>query len=171
MSVIDTELPYTLIDLVFLIMLTGMSAILMCLSVGYFAATMAPVFLAVHGKNLTQSNGIRTWCFCSLAERLFKCLSLNASPRPGSEISIVFSLSRILECTCDYKSVWMRQKFPRPKPHVSRCLSKAILFTILYTTMASIDPWLTGHCPRCNSNDTCCLAHEFSWSCYQTVPC
>jgi ATP-binding cassette subfamily C (CFTR/MRP) protein 1 len=51
MSVIDAELPYSLIDLVSSFVLTFMSAILMCLSAGYFAATMPPVILAVYGKD------------------------------------------------------------------------------------------------------------------------
>jgi hypothetical protein len=46
MSVIDAELPYSLIDLVFSFVLTLMSAILMCLSAGYFAATMPGSIIA-----------------------------------------------------------------------------------------------------------------------------
>jgi hypothetical protein len=50
MTIIDTELPYSLVDLCFSIITTIMGAILMCLSAGYFAATMPPVILAVWGK-------------------------------------------------------------------------------------------------------------------------
>lgn len=50
MTVIDTELPYSLVDLCLSVVVTIMSAILMCLSAGYFAATLPPVVLAVWGK-------------------------------------------------------------------------------------------------------------------------
>ena len=50
MTVIDAELPYSLVDLVITIVSTITSAILMCLSAGYFAATMPPVILCVWGK-------------------------------------------------------------------------------------------------------------------------
>ena len=92
MSVIDTELPYSLIDLVFSFVLTLMSAVLMCLSAGYFAATMPPVILAVYGKDPSQPKSAKTHKPLSLAEVLFENLSPNAPPRSRSEISIVFSL-------------------------------------------------------------------------------
>jgi ATP-binding cassette subfamily C (CFTR/MRP) protein 1 len=47
MTVIDAELPYSLVDLMFSLVVTIMAAILMCLSAGYFAATMPPVILIV----------------------------------------------------------------------------------------------------------------------------
>lgn len=50
MTIIDTELPYSLIDLSLSVMTTIMGAILMCLSAGYFAAMMPPVMLGVWGK-------------------------------------------------------------------------------------------------------------------------
>ena len=50
MTIIDTELPYSLVDLSLSIMTTIMGAILMCLSAGYFAAMMPPVILSVWGK-------------------------------------------------------------------------------------------------------------------------
>jgi len=50
MSVIDTELPYALVDLCFSSITALMGAILMCLSAGYFAATIPPVILMVWGK-------------------------------------------------------------------------------------------------------------------------
>jgi ATP-binding cassette subfamily C (CFTR/MRP) protein 1 len=55
MTVIDTELPYSLIDLSLSITTTIMGAILMCLSAGYFAAMMPPVILAVWGGLLNNS--------------------------------------------------------------------------------------------------------------------
>lgn len=47
MTIIDAELPYSLIDLSLCIVVSIMGAILMCLSAGYFAATLPPVILAV----------------------------------------------------------------------------------------------------------------------------
>ncbi|MCJ1399110.1 hypothetical protein MMC11_002312 [Xylographa trunciseda] len=47
MTVIDTELPYALIDLSLMFVVAVMGAILMCLSAGYFAATMPPIVLMV----------------------------------------------------------------------------------------------------------------------------
>ncbi|KAG0646471.1 abc multidrug transporter B [Hyphodiscus hymeniophilus] len=47
MTVLDTELPYSLIDLLLSIATSVMAAVLMCLSAGYFAATLPPVILAV----------------------------------------------------------------------------------------------------------------------------
>lgn len=51
MTVIDAELPYALIDLAFTIVGALMGAILMCLSTGYFAATLPAVVLAVWSKS------------------------------------------------------------------------------------------------------------------------
>ena len=51
MTVIDAELPYALIDLAFSIVVALMGAILMCLSTGYFAATLPAVVLAVWSKS------------------------------------------------------------------------------------------------------------------------
>lgn len=50
MTVLDTELPYSLIDLLFSAATSVMAAVLMCLSAGYFAATMPPVILSVWGE-------------------------------------------------------------------------------------------------------------------------
>jgi ATP-binding cassette subfamily C (CFTR/MRP) protein 1 len=47
MTVLDAELPYSFIDLTLSISQSVMAAILMCLSAGYFAATLPPVILAV----------------------------------------------------------------------------------------------------------------------------
>ncbi|KIM99556.1 hypothetical protein OIDMADRAFT_125496 [Oidiodendron maius Zn] len=47
MTVIDAELPYSLVDLSLSTVMAIMGAILMCLSAGYFAATLPPVILAV----------------------------------------------------------------------------------------------------------------------------
>ncbi|KAE8452406.1 hypothetical protein EG329_001107 [Mollisiaceae sp. DMI_Dod_QoI] len=47
MTVLDAELPYSLIDLAFSLVITVMSAALMCISAGYFAATVPPVILIV----------------------------------------------------------------------------------------------------------------------------
>ena len=47
MTVIDAELPYSLIDLVLALILAVMGAALMCVSAGYFAATMPVVILCV----------------------------------------------------------------------------------------------------------------------------
>ncbi|KAE9376787.1 putative ATP-binding cassette transporter [Stipitochalara longipes BDJ] len=47
MTIIDTELPYSLVDLSLSIISSIMGAILMCLSAGYFAAMMPPVILSV----------------------------------------------------------------------------------------------------------------------------
>lgn len=47
MTVLDAELPYSLIDLMSSISSSVMAAILMCISAGYFAATMPPVILSV----------------------------------------------------------------------------------------------------------------------------
>ncbi|KAL2067058.1 hypothetical protein VTL71DRAFT_1482 [Oculimacula yallundae] len=47
MTIIDTELPYSLVDFCFSMILTIMGAILMCLSAGYFAVTVPPVILLV----------------------------------------------------------------------------------------------------------------------------
>lgn len=51
MTVVDTELPYALIDLALGFVATIMGAILMCISAGYFTATMPPVMLIVWGKS------------------------------------------------------------------------------------------------------------------------
>ncbi|KAG4443574.1 hypothetical protein IFR05_000951 [Cadophora sp. M221] len=47
MTIIDTELPYSLIDFCFAMIGVIMGAILMCLSAGYFAITVPPVILLV----------------------------------------------------------------------------------------------------------------------------
>ncbi|KUJ07957.1 putative ATP-binding cassette transporter [Mollisia scopiformis] len=47
MTVLDAELPYSLIDLCFSLVVTIMGAALMCVSAGYFAATMPPIILIV----------------------------------------------------------------------------------------------------------------------------
>ena len=47
MTVLDAELPYSLIDLLLSAATSVMAAVLMCISAGYFAATMPPVILAV----------------------------------------------------------------------------------------------------------------------------
>lgn len=47
MTIIDTELPYSFVDFCFSTITALMGAILMCLSAGYFAATMPPVILLV----------------------------------------------------------------------------------------------------------------------------
>ncbi|RFU28601.1 hypothetical protein B7463_g7731, partial [Scytalidium lignicola] len=47
MTVVDSELPYSLIDLLFHIVISLMAAILMCISAGYFAITMPAVILCV----------------------------------------------------------------------------------------------------------------------------
>jgi ATP-binding cassette subfamily C (CFTR/MRP) protein 1 len=57
MTIVDTELPYSLVDLCFSIVTTIMGAILMCLSAGYFAATMPPVILAVWGRTVFHNGG------------------------------------------------------------------------------------------------------------------
>jgi len=49
MTVIDTELPYSLVDLAVSLIVALMGAILMCVSAGYFAATMPVVVLVVWG--------------------------------------------------------------------------------------------------------------------------
>lgn len=51
MTVIDGELPYSLVDLAFTIVTTLMGGILMGVSAGYFAATMPPVVLSVWSKS------------------------------------------------------------------------------------------------------------------------
>lgn len=56
MTVIDAELPYSFVDLCITVVTTIMSAILMCLSAGYFAATLPPVVLAVWGKLILRSD-------------------------------------------------------------------------------------------------------------------
>ncbi|ETS82191.1 hypothetical protein PFICI_07193 [Pestalotiopsis fici W106-1] len=50
MSVIDTELPYTLIDFALNITTVVMAAVLMCVFSGYFAATLPPIMLFCWGK-------------------------------------------------------------------------------------------------------------------------
>ncbi|KAL5318920.1 hypothetical protein ACEPPN_013988 [Leptodophora sp. 'Broadleaf-Isolate-01'] len=47
MSVVDGELPFALVDLVFAMIQTVMGAILMCISAGYFTLTMPVVGIAV----------------------------------------------------------------------------------------------------------------------------
>ncbi|KAG9231678.1 putative multidrug resistance-associated protein [Amylocarpus encephaloides] len=47
MTIVDAELPFALIDLVTSMAQTVMSAILMCLSAGYFTLTMPPVIFVV----------------------------------------------------------------------------------------------------------------------------
>ena len=47
MTVLDQELPYALVDLTAGLMSAVMGAVLMCISAGYFAATMPPVILTV----------------------------------------------------------------------------------------------------------------------------
>lgn len=54
MTVLDAELPYALIDFMMGVVLTIMSAILMCFSAGYFAAIIPPLFLVVWGTSTTQ---------------------------------------------------------------------------------------------------------------------
>jgi ATP-binding cassette subfamily C (CFTR/MRP) protein 1 len=51
MTIIDGELPYALVDLSLCTVTAIMGAILMCLSAGYFAATLPPVILAVWSKS------------------------------------------------------------------------------------------------------------------------
>jgi ATP-binding cassette, subfamily C (CFTR/MRP), member 1 len=46
MIVIDAEIPYALLDLSFSTR-DGDNGVLMCLSAGYFAATLPPVILAI----------------------------------------------------------------------------------------------------------------------------
>ena len=50
MTVLDAELPYALVDLSLCVVMTIMSAVLMCLSAGYFAATLPAVILALWSK-------------------------------------------------------------------------------------------------------------------------
>lgn len=57
MTVIDAELPYALVDLSLSIITAIMGAVLMCLSAGYFAATLPPVVLAVWSKSKVQIPG------------------------------------------------------------------------------------------------------------------
>lgn len=47
MTVLDDELPGSLIDLLLSLATSVMAAVLMCVSAGYFAATMPPVILTV----------------------------------------------------------------------------------------------------------------------------
>ncbi|KAH8808808.1 putative multidrug resistance-associated protein [Xylogone sp. PMI_703] len=47
MTVVDAELPYSLVDLLFEVIVSLMAAVLMCLSAGYFAITMPVVILTV----------------------------------------------------------------------------------------------------------------------------
>ncbi|CZR62077.1 related to multidrug resistance protein [Phialocephala subalpina] len=47
MTVLDAELPYSLVDLAFSLVVTMMGAALMCISAGYFAATVPPIILIV----------------------------------------------------------------------------------------------------------------------------
>ncbi|MCJ1383040.1 hypothetical protein MMC17_006153 [Xylographa soralifera] len=47
MTVVDTERPYALIDLLLAIVIAGVGARLICLSAGYFAAAMPPIILIV----------------------------------------------------------------------------------------------------------------------------
>jgi hypothetical protein len=56
MTVLDAELPYSLIDLLLSLASSVMAAVLMCLSAGYFAATMPPVFLSMWGALSSFSN-------------------------------------------------------------------------------------------------------------------
>lgn len=52
MSIVDKELPFTLIDLVVSMIQTIMGAILMCIATGYFAFALPPVVAIVWGKYL-----------------------------------------------------------------------------------------------------------------------
>jgi hypothetical protein len=92
MTIIDTELPYSLIDLSLSVMTTIMGAILMCLSAGYFAAMMPPVMLGVWGKSPTVQLRLLLTLISSVAEVLFENLPADATPRSGSEISPVLAL-------------------------------------------------------------------------------
>jgi len=47
MTVVDTELPYSVIDLLVSTANSIMATVLMCISAGYFAATVPPVILIV----------------------------------------------------------------------------------------------------------------------------
>lgn len=47
MSVVDGELPFTLVDFIFAGIQTIMGAIFMCISAGYFTLTMPVVGIAV----------------------------------------------------------------------------------------------------------------------------
>lgn len=83
MTVIDAELPYALVDLVLSGVAAIMSAILMCLSAGYFAATLPPLVLAVWSKpnRYPNTNGkYSDICDYSFA----KVLSQNISPATSS---------------------------------------------------------------------------------------
>lgn len=54
MSVIDTELPYTLIDFALNITTVVMAAVLMCVFSGYFAATLPPIILFCWGESIIR---------------------------------------------------------------------------------------------------------------------
>lgn len=51
MTVLDVELPYSLLDLLLYVATSVMAAVLMCVSASYFAATMPPVILSVWGES------------------------------------------------------------------------------------------------------------------------
>jgi ABC-type bacteriocin/lantibiotic exporter with double-glycine peptidase domain len=53
MSVVDTELPFALIDFCLNLMVTLMAAILMCVFSGYFAATLPAVIFFCWRKSIT----------------------------------------------------------------------------------------------------------------------
>ena len=60
MSVVDGELPFALIDLIFSVVQTIMGAILICLSAGYFTLTMPLVVFVVWGESSLRAVGIRS---------------------------------------------------------------------------------------------------------------
>jgi len=86
MSILDAELPYSLIDMSFSLIMALFGAILMCISAGYFAATMPPVILIVWGVSLIYLYTVmdHTKHFGSITKVLSQNVATNASSGPRS---------------------------------------------------------------------------------------
>lgn len=96
MTVIDAELPYALVDLSLSIVTAIMGAILMCLSAGYFAATMPPVILIVFCMfTKTKSFNFPTNMMrLSTSKILFTHIAANAFARSRGEVPSVLTFYR-----------------------------------------------------------------------------
>jgi hypothetical protein len=55
MSIVDAELPFSLVDLITSVIQTIMGAALMCLSAGYFALTLPVVVLVVWSEHNSRT--------------------------------------------------------------------------------------------------------------------
>ena len=126
MTIIDTELPYSLVDFALSMIVTIMGAVLvcqnyvclylvtyygpwtdycnfqMCLSAGYFAITVPPIILLVWSR-YRPVDLLHPWLtVSSSAKVLSENLSPNASSRSGSEVAAVLTFHRVTVWARDY---------------------------------------------------------------------